>query len=66
MFLTSTIRDEDGQAVGVLVLQAKTFASGKVGWFGQSKVLIDGQHYQAQVQVVKIGPGQQVGKEGEA
>ena len=54
-FLTCTIRDEDGQAVGVIVLATKTFSSGKVGFFGQGKIVIDGQRFQAQGQLVKIG-----------
>ena len=54
MFLTATIRDDTGQSVGVLVLQPKTFASGKEGWHGQGKIDVDGIRYQAQGQLVKI------------
>ena len=55
MILTVTIRTDDGQAVGILVLQEKTFKSGKAGFFGQAKVTIDGVRYQCQCQAVRIG-----------
>jgi len=54
MFLTATVRTDDGEAVGVLVLQAKTFASGKLGYFGQGKIAIGEERYQAQAQLVAI------------
>ncbi len=41
-------------ATGVLVLADKTFASGKAGYFGQAKITIGGQRYQAQAQLVAI------------
>ena len=57
--LTLSIRDENtGQIVGVLVLTPKTFSSGKTGFFGQCKIEIAGERYQAQAQAVKIAkPG---------
>ncbi len=55
MILTVTVRSDDGTALGVLVLKAKQFKSGRVGWFGQGKVEIDGVRYQAQAQLVRIG-----------
>jgi hypothetical protein len=54
MFLTATIRDDRGESVGVLVLQPKTFASGKEGWHGQGKIEIEGLRYQCQAQAVRI------------
>ena len=54
MFLTATVRTDTGESVGVLVLQPKTFASGKEGWHGQGKVVIDGIRYQTQAQLVRI------------
>ena len=54
MMLTATIRDDNGQTVGVLVLAEKTFSSGSVGYFGQGKITIDGQRYQSQAQLVAI------------
>ena len=55
MILTATIRTDDGTAVGVLVLQEKTFKSGKAGYFGQAKVEVAGRRHQAQCQLVAIG-----------
>lgn len=57
--LTLSVRDENtGQIVGVLVLSPKTFSSGKPGFFGQAKIEIGGERYQAQAQAVKIAkPG---------
>ena len=54
MILTATIRSDDGQALGILVLQPKTFKSGKAGFFGQGKIEIGSQRYQAQGQLVLI------------
>ena len=56
MILTATIRSDDGQAVGVLVLKGKEFKSGKLGYFGQGKIEIEGQRYQSQTQLVAIAP----------
>ena len=58
--LTATLRDEDGKAVGILVLSEKTFSSGKVGYYGQGKMTIAGKRYQCQCQAVMIG-----GQEGD-
>ena len=55
MLLTATIRTDDGDAVGIVVLKEKTFRSGSVGFFGQGKVEIDGKRHQVQVQAVEIG-----------
>jgi len=52
--LTALVRNEDGESVGVLVLSPKTFASGKAGWHGQAKLVIDGQRCQCQAQAVVI------------
>ncbi|MCL5025752.1 MAG: hypothetical protein M1531_04560 [Chloroflexi bacterium] len=54
MFLTATVRTEEGESVGVLVLNPKTFSSGKEGYFGQGKLAIGGKRYQSQVQLVEI------------
>ena len=55
MFLTVEFRKVDGTSLGVLVLNRKTFRSGKEGWFGQAKMAIDGKRHQCQVQAVEIG-----------
>lgn len=53
-FLTATIRDDNGVAVGVVILAEKTFGSGSRGFFGQAKLEMAGVRYQAQVQAVEI------------
>ena len=54
MFLTATIRDDNGESVGIIVLTSKTFRSGSVGYHGQGKLLINGKRHQAQCQAVEI------------
>ena len=58
MFLTVTVRTDEGESVGVLVLSEKVFSSGNTGFFGQGKIELAGQKYQAQAQLVKIVPKQ--------
>lgn len=54
MHLTCEIRTIEGTTLGVLLLAPKTFASGKVGYFGQSKLTLGSQRYQCQAQLVAI------------
>jgi len=54
MFLTATLRDDNGQSVGIIILREKVFKSGKTGFHGQGKLALDGQRYQAQAQLVAI------------
>lgn len=54
MFLTAELRTVDGRSLRVLVLQPKTFRSGKEGYHGQAKLVLNGQRYQAQCQLVAI------------
>jgi len=54
MFLTATVRDDNGQSLGVLVLKEKVFRSGKTGFHGVGKLEIDGQRFQCQAQMVAI------------
>ena len=55
MLLTATIRTDDGDAVGIVVLRPKEFKSGRKGFFGQAKISLDGQRFQSQCQLVRIG-----------
>jgi len=64
--LTATIRTDDGQCVGILVLKSKTFKSGKPGYHGVGKIEIDGVRYQCQAQVVRIGDPDAVADDGKA
>lgn len=36
--------------------ESKPFSSGKTGWYGGGKVVIDGARYQVSLNVVKITP----------
>ncbi len=54
MHLTCEIRTIEGTTLGVLLLQPKTFKSGKTGYHGQAKLEIDGRRHQVQVQAVQI------------
>ena len=65
MFLTATIRDDNGESLGVIVLASKEFRSGSVGYHGQGKVEIAGKRHQVQVQAVEIG-SKAKGDSGEA
>ncbi len=54
MHLTCEIRRIEGTTLGVLLLQPKTFKSGKTGFHGVGKLQLDGQRCQAQAQLVAI------------
>ena len=54
MVLTCEIRTLTGESLGVILLNEKEFKSGKSGWFGTAKVVIDGIRYQTQAQLVRI------------
>jgi len=54
-FLTCEVRTLNGETLGVLVLKPKTFTSGSTGYWGQGKLELEGERYQAQAQAVKIG-----------
>ena len=54
--LTCEIRKLTGETIGVLVLNTKTFSSGKVGFFGLGKMALEGDRYQCQAQLVRIQP----------
>ena len=47
MFFTATLRDDNGQSVGIIILREKVFKSCKTGFHGKRKLALDGQRYQA-------------------
>lgn len=49
------IKDVNGKVVGVMVVNPKTFSTGSTGFFGSTKLEIEGARYQVQFQAVKIG-----------
>jgi hypothetical protein len=53
--MKATIRDDLGEALVTVKLDAKTFSTGSSGYLGHCKVTIDGKRFQVQVQAVEIG-----------
>ena len=53
------IKSDEGETLGRLLADEKTFSSGSRGYYGQGKIEIDGKKYQAQVQLVEIGSKEQ-------
>ncbi len=45
-----------GEEVGAILIMPKVYSTGKTGFWGQQKLAIGGEAYQAQVQIVKITP----------
>lgn len=57
MFLIAELRQVDGKALGVLVLNRKVFTApgdrtGREGWQGQGVVRIEGRHHMCRVQAI--------------
>lgn len=52
--LTVEIKEE-GNVVGMLMAEEKTFKTGSRGFFGMGKIAIGEKRYQVQVQLVEIG-----------
>jgi hypothetical protein len=55
MILIAEIKDEKGQVVGMITLPQKQFKTGSRGFYGNTKLEIEGKRYQVQVQMVEIG-----------
>lgn len=49
------IKDNNGKVVGMMIVNPKTFSTGSTGFFGSTKLEIEGERYQVQFQAVKIG-----------
>lgn len=62
--LMALIRDSDGKDLAIVPLAEKTFTSGSRGYFGQSKVEVNGERLQVQVQAVIIGSKGETKAEG--
>jgi hypothetical protein len=45
----------ENEKLGILMVTERTFSTGSRGFFGSSKLTIDGKKYQCQVQMVEIG-----------
>lgn len=46
---------KDGDQVGLMMAEEKTFKTGSRGYFGMGKIQIGEKRYQVQVQLVEIG-----------
>lgn len=46
---------QDGNQVGLMMAEEKTFKTGSKGYFGMGKIQIGEKRYQVQVQLVEIG-----------
>lgn len=55
MFLVAEVKDEAGKVVGLITLPQKQFKTGSRGFYGNTKMEIEGKRYQVQVQMVEIG-----------
>lgn len=55
MILVAEVKDETGKVVGMITLPQKQFKTGSRGFYGNTKMEIDGKRYQVQVQMVEIG-----------
>lgn len=54
MVIIAELKSDD-KMIGVLTVSPKDFKTGSRGFYGQSKIEIDGKRYQVQVQLVEIG-----------
>ncbi len=55
MNLIVEIKSPEGQSIGILTVAPKDFKTGSKGYYGNTKIEIEGKRYQAQVQLVEIG-----------
>ncbi len=55
MNLIVEIKSQEGQSLGLMTVAPKDFKTGSRGFYGNTKIEIEGKRYQAQVQLVEIG-----------
>ena len=53
--MQTVIRDQQGQTIGIVDLDAKTFKTGSRGYHGNGKVSVNGKRYQANFMLIEIG-----------
>jgi len=51
----ATIKDDLGQVLQVIELEAKNFKTGSRGYHGHGKVPVNGKRYQANLLLIEIG-----------
>ena len=55
MHIDVVLKDDKGQTLGEIMAAEKQFKTGSRGFFGMTKLEIEGKRYQVQVQLVEIG-----------
>ncbi len=55
MNLIIEIKSPEGKSIGILTAAPKDFKTGSKGYYGNTKIEIEGKRYQAQIQLVEIG-----------
>jgi len=55
MFVIAELKKNTGELLTVLTLPPKEFKTGSKGFYANMKIEIDGNRYQAQIQLVEIG-----------
>jgi hypothetical protein len=55
LIITAELKDDKGQLITVLTVTPKEFNTGSKGFYGNTKIEIDGKRYQTQIEVVEIG-----------
>lgn len=55
MIIVAELKTDTGQSVGTIALPPKQFKTGSRGFFGNTKLELDGKRYQVQIQLVEIG-----------
>ena len=55
MFIIAELKNEAGQTLGLISLPPKLFKTGSRGFYGNTKMELDGKRYQVQIQLVEIG-----------
>lgn len=60
--IVAALTTGNGEIIGNLVANAKQFKTGSRGFYGNSKIVIDGKRYQASVMLVEIGSKENAGE----
>jgi hypothetical protein len=53
--IIADLKNAAGELLAQIVAPAKQFKTGSRGFYGNSKIEIDGKRYQVQIQIVEIG-----------
>jgi hypothetical protein len=55
LYINAELKDDKGQPIAVLTVAPKEFKTGSRGFYGNTKIEIDGKRYQVQIQIIEIG-----------